>query len=125
MKLLGLAIISSIILIPTTVKAEWIYVTSSNISDTYLEDSSIKQQQDIVMYSKSDIYTVPLKGRIKTVVTTKAVSCSNNTVVNLNATAFASNGRPLNLNPGILLNSVKNIVPGTVGYAEKQMVCGN
>jgi hypothetical protein len=123
-RVLGIAFASAILVIPTTAKAEWIYVTSSNRADTYLEDSSIKQQQDIVMYSKSDIYFVPLKGRIKTVITTEAVSCSNDTAVTIRSTAFASDGRQLNENPYIL-NSVRNVVPGTIGYAEKQTVCGN
>ena len=124
MKLLRLAIAAAILVIPSSAKAEWIYVSSSRTADVYIEDSSINQQQDIVQYSKLDVFAKPLGGRFKKVVSQNAISCSSNTTVTLQSNGFASNGRPLDGNP-YTLNRVTDIVPGTVGHAIEQMVCGN
>lgn len=124
MKLLGLAIATIITIIPSSAKAEWIYVSSSETADVYVEDSSINQQEDIVQYSKLDVFARPLGGRFKKIVSQNAISCSSSTTVTLSSNGFASNGRPLNELP-YTLNRVTNIVPGTVGHAIEQMVCRN
>lgn len=128
MKLLGLAIASAIILlIPSSAKADWVYVTSiSNKGDIFVEDSSIEAQGNRINFWQMDILRVPFKGKAKRVVTHYALNCSQNTMTTIASTPYNKNGKPLN-DPSLasIPGRMQNIIPGTAGYEVKQMVCGN
>jgi hypothetical protein len=123
MKFLGIAIAFGILLIPGTARAEWIYAASSEQADTYLDDSSINQQGDVVKYWSMDIFRKPLKGKVKRMIYQKAANCSSNTSSTTNSVFFASNGKQIGNSS--YNDAPSSVVPGTVGYIIQQTVCGN
>ena len=123
---LGLAVATVIVLIPSSAKAEWMYVTSANNRDVFVEDASINNRGDRIDFWQMDVLGIPFKGKAKRVVTNYALSCSRKTMTTVASTPYNRNGKPLT-DPTLASTPGKteNIMPGTVGHAIQQMVCGN
>lgn len=120
------AIAATVVLIPSSAKAEWIYATSGNGFDILIEDSSVTNQGNTVSYWQQDVWERPFKGQAKQVISQYALNCSNSSNTTITSTAYNSSGKPLT-NPALSSRpgSIRTNLPGTIGYTIQQMICGN
>ena len=126
LKLIAAALTTTILLAPTTARAEWVRVGSSYNTVFYIEDSTIEDRGNTVSFWQRDVLDQPFKGRAKSVVNHYAVSCSNNTTTTIESIFYTRSGKKLNdpaifSTPGFVITNI----PGTVAYDIQQLVCSN
>lgn len=92
--ILGLAFASAIAcVIPTPVRAEWVYVTSDDDTQTYIQQESIIQKGSQVFYLKRDDFAFPDDDGVTTTIARRAVDCATRERFSYGITGFDNSGR--------------------------------
>lgn len=125
-RILGLGIAFSVVMVPSSAKAEWVYAASAQGVDFLIEDSSVVNQGNTVRFWLQDVWVRPYRGQAKRVISHLVVDCSSSMETTLSSTAYSKSGRPLS-NPALSPRPGYQRVnlPGSAGYLIQQTVCGN
>lgn len=126
-KRFAVAVISAVALLnPGVARADWVYVTSSNNTQFFIDDGAVEKRGSTVFYWGKIVFAMPQRDSIKSITAYSSIDCQNRVARTYELVGYTTAGQTLfNEELSEQHSLIEKINLGTQGENIYQTICHN